>query len=193
MCERKYVHFVCVCVCGLISVLWCVYWSRECIDPLSSSWVWPCTLILILPVCVCVCVYLVGVVRVDEVECAGRGAAERCGAANVRLLGVRGLWRSVGVRQLVEGRERRRGRRRGREDGRGHGGQAAQPIGHRVRVELDLRVVEVLLAVTAVRVTVTPKDTWKHTEGIKDKFPCERWLLLMCSVKQNLSASIICS
>lgn len=88
----------------------------------------------------------------DEVECAGRRAAERGGAASVRLLGVRGrLRRSVGVRLLAERRERRRGRReRGREDGRGHGGQAAQPVGHGVRVELDLRVVEVFLAVAAV-------------------------------------------
>lgn len=94
--------------------------------------------------------HLVGVVRVDEVECAGRRAAERGGAASVRLLGVRGLRRSVGVRQLAERRERRGGRRRRREDGRGHRGQAAQPVGHGIRVELDLRVVEVLLAVTAI-------------------------------------------
>lgn len=97
-----------------------------------------------------VCVYLIGVVRVDEVECAGRRAAERGGAAAVRLLGVGRLRRSVGVRQLAERRERRWGRRRGREDGRRHGGEAAQPVGHRVRVQLDLRVVEVLLAIAAV-------------------------------------------
>lgn len=66
----------------------------------------------------------------DEVECAGRRAAERSGAASMRLLGVRGLRRSVGVRQLAERRERRGGRRRGRKDGRGHWGQAAQPIGN---------------------------------------------------------------
>lgn len=104
------------------------------------------------------CVYLVGVVRVDEVERAGRRAAERGGAASVRLLGVGGLRRSVGVRQLAQRGERRGGRRRGREDGRGHGGQAAQPVGHGVCVELDLRVVEVLLAVAAVRVTVPSEN-----------------------------------
>lgn len=103
------------------------------------------------------CVYLVGVIRVDEVECAGRRAAERGGAASVRLLGVRGLRRSVGIWQLAERRERGRGRR-GREDRRGHRGEAAQAVGHRVRVQLDLRIVEVLLAVTAVRVTVTPTN-----------------------------------
>lgn len=92
----------------------------------------------------------------DEVECAGRRAAERCGAASVRLLGVGGLRRSVGVWQLVDRGERRGGRRRWREHRRGHRGEAAQPVGHRVRVELDLGVVEVLLAVAAVRVTVAP-------------------------------------
>ena len=46
--------------------------------------------------------HLVGVVRVDEVESAGRRAAEGSGSPGVRLLGVRGLRRSVGVRQLVE-------------------------------------------------------------------------------------------
>lgn len=108
-------------------------------------------------VCVCVCVYLVGVIRVDEVECARRRAAERGGAPGVRLLGVRGLRRSVGIWQLSERRERGGGERWG-EDGRGHGGEAAQAVGHRVRVELDLCVVEVLLAVAAVRVTVTPAN-----------------------------------
>lgn len=102
--------------------------------------------------------HLVGVVRVDEVECAGRRAAERGGAASMRLLGVGVLRRSVGVGQLAESRERRGGRRRGREDGRGHRGQAAQAVGHRVGVELDLCVVEVFLAITAVRVTVTPTN-----------------------------------
>lgn len=97
-----------------------------------------------------VCVYLIGVVRVDEVECAGRRAAKRGCAAAVRLLGVRRLRRSVGVWQLAERRKRRWRRGRGGEDGRRHGGEAAQPVGHRVRVQLDLRVVEVLLAITAV-------------------------------------------
>lgn len=128
----------------------------------------------------CTLAHLVGVVRVDEVECAGRRAAERGGAATAtaRLLGVGRLRRPVGVRQLAEKRVRRGGR--GRDHGRGHGGQAAQPVGHRVRVELDLRVVEVLLAVTAVRVTATPtnrqEDTsgeGRRTEENKDKCPRE--------------------
>lgn len=102
------------------------------------------------------CAHLVGVVRVDEVECAGRRAAEWGGAAGVRLLGVGGQRDSVGVRRLAETRERRRRRRR-REDGGQHRGEAVQPVNHRVRVELDLRVVEVLLSITAVRVTVAPK------------------------------------
>lgn len=102
-------------------------------------------------------------VRVDEVERAGRGATERGGAAGVRLLGVRRRRRRpVGVRRLTEWREGR-GQRRGRgEDGRRHRGEAAQPVGHRVGVELDLRVVEVLLAVAAVRVAITPEI---RTEG----------------------------
>lgn len=41
--------------------------------------------------------YLVGVVRVDEVESTRCRAAEWRGAAGVRLLGVRGLLGSVGV------------------------------------------------------------------------------------------------
>lgn len=93
----------------------------------------------------------------DEVECARRRAAERGGAAGVRLLGIGGLRRSVGIWQLGERRERGGGERRG-EDGRGHGGEAAQAVCHRVRVELDLCVVEVLLAVAAVRVTVPPAN-----------------------------------
>lgn len=108
----------------------------------------------------------------DEVECAGRRAAERGGAASVRLLGVRGLRGSVGLRQLAERRERTGGRGRGREDGRGHGGQAAQPVGHRVCVEFDLRVVEVLLAVAAVRVTVTPKRRLRIRTVRKDRETC---------------------
>lgn len=95
-------------------------------------------------------------VRVDEVERAGRRAAERGGAAGVRLLGVGGPRGPVALRQLAEERVRGGGRRRGRVDGRGRVGQAAQPVGHRVRVELDLRVVEVLLAVAAVRVAAPP-------------------------------------
>lgn len=90
----------------------------------------------------------------DEVERAGRRAAERRGAAAVRLLGVGWLLRFVTVRQLAERREGREGR--GGQDGGGHRGQAAQAVRHRVGVELDLGVVEVLLPVAAVRVAVPP-------------------------------------
>lgn len=90
----------------------------------------------------------------DEVECTGRRAAQRGGAASMRLPGIRGLRRFVGIWQLVA-RQVRRWERRGREDRWGHWGEAAQAVGHRVRVELDFGVVEILLTVTAVRVTVT--------------------------------------
>lgn len=148
-------------------MLWCVHWSRGCID-LSSCWVFACVLYIHLNWLVTAYVwtlplllahtYLVGVVRVDEVESTGRRAAEWGGAAGMRLLGVSGLRGSVGVWQLAERRERRRRRRRGREDRGWNGGQAAESISHWIRVELDLRVVEVLLAVAAVRVTVTPEN-----------------------------------
>ena len=95
--------------------------------------------------------YLVGVVCVDEVERTGRGAAERRGSATVRLLGVRLLLRFGTVRQLAEWRKRRRG-----QDGGRHRGEAAQAIGHSVRVEPDLSVVEVLLTIAAVQVTGPP-------------------------------------
>lgn len=86
----------------------------------------------------------------DEVESAGCRAAERRGAAGVGLLGVRGLSRFMGVWQLADRGGRRRGRRRGRQDRGRSWGQAAQPVGHRVRVQLNLRVVEVLLTVAEV-------------------------------------------
>lgn len=99
----------------------------------------------------------------DEVESARRRAAERGGAAGVRLLGVTRLRGSLGVGQLAGSRERGRGRRQGGEDGGRDGRQAAEPVGHRVGVQLDFCVVEILLAVTAVRVTVTPGDREKPT------------------------------
>lgn len=95
----------------------------------------------------------------DEVESAGRGAAERGGAAGVRLLGVTRLQGSLGVGQLAGSKDRGRGRRRRGEDGWRDGRQAAEPVGHRVGVQLDFCVVEILLAVAAVRVTVTPGNT----------------------------------
>lgn len=61
----------------------------------------------------------------DEVESAWSGAAERGGAAGVRLLGVGRVGGSVGVRLVVERCQRRRGRRWGRDDGGGHRRQAA--------------------------------------------------------------------
>lgn len=59
------------------------------------------------------------------------------------------LRRPVDVGLLAEGDQRGGGGGRG-QDGWRDGGQAAEAVRHRVRVELDLRVVKVLLPVAAV-------------------------------------------
>lgn len=91
--------------------------------------------------------YLVGVVSVHQVECAGRGATERGGAAALAL-GSAGA--DGGFGSSVFGSRRRRQNRRRRR------GQAAQPIGHRVCIQFNLCVIEILLSITALRVAVPP-------------------------------------
>lgn len=88
-------------------------------------------------------------VSADVAERGGRGLAE--GGVPLRAPGG-GLAR-LRARQLHTGEDGRGGGRGGRG-----GRQAGQPLRQRVHVHLDLRVVEVLLAVAVVRVAVTPVD-----------------------------------
>lgn len=91
--------------------------------------------------------HLVSVVGVHEVE-GGRGRAAQ-GRHQFRLgFGTRAFC-SAWIRDGEGGRwsQGLGGRSRG---------QAAQPVGHRVCVELDLRVVEVLFTVAVIRVPNTP-------------------------------------
>lgn len=91
--------------------------------------------------------YLVGVVSMHQVECTGGGATERGGAAALALgsTGVAG-----GLGSSVFGGSWRRQNRRGRR------GQTAQPVSHRVCIQLNLSVIEILLSITALRVAVSP-------------------------------------
>lgn len=91
--------------------------------------------------------YLVGVVSVHQVECTRGGATERGGAAALAL-GSAGAVGGFGS-SVFGGRWRRQNRWRRR-------GQTAQPVSHRVCIQLNLGVIEILLSITALRVTVPP-------------------------------------
>jgi len=150
---------------------------------------------------VCVC-YLVGVVGLDVVERGGSRLAEQCGGGGAMrpchgdVLGVRdgvrvdiggvrvdigGVRVGIGgVRVDIGGvRLREDGRRAGR--GGGGGREAGQALRQAVHVDLDLRVVEVLLAVAVVRVAAAPVRGRSH--NLELYFYVARQFLLFVSSK----------
>lgn len=97
-----------------------------------------------------------------QVERTGGGATERGGAAALALdsAGAAGGFDS----SVFGGRWRRQNRRRRR-------GQTAQPVSHRVRIQLNLSVIEILFSITALRVTIPPGGQGRKTGKGYDTTP----------------------